>query len=709
MYFGISCTIFALKNLSEKPFDVDKCPDSKDKLLLGSAHLLGFLLWRVKKYEFGRKLESYKREIVELKRMRSEDAKANEKVASIYAAQEQSWFIERRKLRHQLGTLLNDLRIFDRRKTEAVSELNGKIEEMSFFVKSKDKILEEVEKKRKELEEKVKSLEDALEELREEKSSELLKQKTAFIELVSNQRQLEAELGRALRVEDASKAQLEYVFEEKEEAILMVQELSVEIERLRKESEKKDKILSAMMRISRLEDEKLSKSRRNKSDPETTDRWRAVPGSIIGRRSLRNMLSRQNSSKLDVFPDERADDYVSTLILDVDRPDVDVLDDFGAEVGNHRLQDYALHYDKSIPDKCRGHDEAMQLDEWVHLEAERYHNAFEKRHQLELDSITERMHLKDDKLEACRWRLLSSELKSKKLQSKIEGLNNDMSQLRRDNFKLETLLLDRDVEIKTLKDQVALHSSRWESRVKKKSSDSASTFLSPADSANEKEMLRELQPSDVEVSSVGGLKNQKEEVEKQSTWKVDIHALGVAYKIKRLNQQLLMLDRLTGRQKSGEIEKNDEHEMGRAKGFSLLMSLLNKQVGRYQSLQEKTDDLSKRMGEKDLNLKQRGPSSKRTKEETRKLENFLEETFQLQRFIVATGQKLIELQSKIAASGLDGISSEFSGSASFDMQRFAETIQSLFKDVQRGLEVRASKIIGDLGGTLTCDGIHFRK
>ena len=69
-----------------------------------------------------------------------------------------------------------------------------------------------------------------------------------------------------------------------------------------------------------------------------------------------------------------------------------------------------------------------------------------------------------------------------------------------------------------------------------------------------------------------------------SSWKVDLHALGVTYKIKRLNQQLLMLDRLTGQQENSEI-----------KSFSLLISFLKKQVSRYHSLQEKTDDLSKRM------------------------------------------------------------------------------------------------------------------
>jgi hypothetical protein len=56
-----------------------------------------------------------------------------------------------------------------------------------------------------------------------------------------------------------------------------------------------------------------------------------------------------------------------------------------------------------------------------------------------------------------------------------------------------------------------------------------------------------------------------------------------------------MLERLTGKQDSGEhIGNSDEAKTG-IKGFKLLMSLLNKQVNRYQSLQGKTDELCKRM------------------------------------------------------------------------------------------------------------------
>jgi hypothetical protein len=97
------------------------------------------------------------------------------------------------------------------------------------------------------------------------------------------------------------------------------------------------------------------------------------------------------------------------------------------------------------------------------------------------------------------------------------------------------------------------------------------------------------------------------------------------------------------------------------------------------------------------------------------LEHFLDETFQLQRYIVATGQKLMEIQSKIASGFVeflvDLITTESSSSSSsFDPERFAENIKSLFQEVQRGLEVRISRCIGDLEGTLAREGmIHLKR
>lgn len=82
---------------------------------------------------------------------------------------------------------------------------------------------------------------------------------------------------------------------------------------------------------------------------------------------------------------------------------------------------------------------------------------------------------------------------------------------------------------------------------------------------------------------------------------------------------------------------------------------------------------------------------------------------------MATGQKLTEIQSKIASGLVEVlvglIATESStASSSFDPERFAENIKSLFQEVQRGLEVRISRIIGDLGGTLARDGmIHLKR
>lgn len=79
----------------------------------------------------------------------------------------------------------------------------------------------------------------------------------------------------------------------------------------------------------------------------------------------------------------------------------------------------------------------------------------------------------------------------------------------------------------------------------------------------------------------------------------------------------------------------------------------------------------------------------------------------MQRYIVATGQKLIEIQSKVA-TGFVGIPVD-AAAASFDMLKFADCLRTLFREVQRGLEVRISRIIGDLEGPLAWDGmIHPR-
>jgi hypothetical protein len=84
-------------------------------------------------------------------------------------------------------------------------------------------------------------------------------------------------------------------------------------------------------------------------------------------------------------------------------------------------------------------------------------------------------------------------------------------------------------------------------------------------------------------------------------------------------------------------------------------------------------------------------------EQSAALGQFLEQTLQLQRLLVATGQKLLETQSRITPglTRLGGV----------DMKRLMNVAGPLLRDVQRGLEERITRIIGDLEGTLTFHGI----
>lgn len=299
------------------------------------------------------------------------------------------------------------------------------------------------------------------------------------------------------------------------------------------------------------------------------------------------------------------------------------------------------------------------LENWVDSETATYEIAIQQRHNLEIDAFVEQLRLKDEKLEAFRWRLLSMDIESKRLKSHIEGLDHDITQLRKENMKLEALLLDRETELHSLKKQLAMqfnppnlqklnfnsslheapinHNTVWSKVkvIKRKPGQKRQEMNAIAEEisqavenenvdefpANEqhKDIVLTLQyphkeieeakiaalgtdhfrqesiDSDaavnVETSTSVGQGSSKKSI---SAVKMDIHALGVSYKIKRLKQQFLMLERLTGKQESCENSENNNVDFA-VKGLYALTSLLNKQVDRYQSLQGKTDDLCQRM------------------------------------------------------------------------------------------------------------------
>ncbi|XP_057798719.1 putative WEB family protein At1g65010, chloroplastic [Salvia miltiorrhiza] len=778
MLFGVSCAFFALRLLPEQP---ELCDDMWSqvtaRMLQGSSHLLGLLVWRVQRdeaksrnTELLKKLEDAEKQVQELKKRRSEDARANEKVVRIVATREQSWSDERKKLRQQIGGLMNDLRVVKMKSERSIAELNQKLKENEAIMHLKDKSIEEVELKRVEIDEKVNKAENLLKEMRENAqreaqrhASETLKHKTAFIELVSSQRQLEAEMSRAVRQVEVAKQELDSVLDQKEQAVLMTQKLSMELVKTRKDLDQKDQILSAMLRKSKvdtaelLKEVKSSKAKRQQTEVETAG-WKAVSETKHDRHSLRNILSKHVSVKSDIFSGGKGGHLKAMASLDAGNPRAAETDyrEFEQPQAFKLINDPYLIARTGEPHLIA---DVEGLENWTNSEAATYEFALQQRHNLEIDAFVDQLRLKDERLEAFRWRLLSMEIESKRLHSHIETIDHEITQLRKENMRLEALLLDRETELHSLKEQLLMqfnppnlqklnfesslheatmnHNTVW-SRVKvvkrkpgqrrkemnvteEETPQAAEVCELPSDEQLKDIVLtlkyphKEIQDwkvasleqdhcrqgsfgsddaANVETTTSAGQGSSKKS---NSTLKLDIHALGVSYKIKRLKQQFLMLERLMGKQENSEVDIA-------TKGLYALTTLLNKQVDRYQSLQGKIDDLCQRMDEKNLNLSCRGNAIARTDDETKRLEHFLEETFQLQRYIVATGQKLMEVQAKIASGFID-FAEKIDQPESFDMKRFADSIRTLFREVQRGLEVRISRIIGDLEGTLACDGI----
>ncbi|CAL1404486.1 unnamed protein product [Linum trigynum] len=670
------------------------------------------------------KLKAAEMEIEDLKQMRKEDGKANEKVVGIFASQEQTWFIERKKLRLHIGALMNQLNLFQNEKEQSISELHDKIGGMEGLLQAKDKTLEEEENKRKELEEKLTRVENLAEELREsmrkeaqEHSADLWKHRTAFLELVSNQRQVEAEMGRLVRQLEVKRQELNSAMEQKEES-------AAEVVKLRMDLEQKEKILSAILRRTKvdvsekqmlLKEVKVSKARRKQAELET-ERWKAAAAASETRHekkqhSLRSMFA--NASQDDDGLTKGRSSYSSdNYVFEYENPEF--LND--PDTASSPLTD-----DYSPVGRAAELADVRRLEGWIRMEAERYAEAIEKRHHVEIDAFVEQLRLKDEKLEAFRRKFLSSHIESNRVQSHLESLNQELSRLRHENMKLEALLLQSKEEVSCLQQQARMSQSEQQLQVTISDQPKNGIMVvveSPDKEFEEEKHVTEQGPTINEgsPSSMGEIESVKSVAttsnalvistngSSNNLWRMDLHALGVSYKIKRLKQQLLMLERLTEKQESGEEDSGDQDNG--VKDFLMLISLLNRQISRYQTLQAKTDELCQRMHDSDVETS--SSSSKReerSKGEMKRLEHYLEETFHVQRYMVSTGQKLMDVQSKIG-SGFVEVPEELNKSGgSINIKRFADNVKALLQEVQRGLEVRIARIIGDLEGTLACQGM----
>lgn len=192
---------------------------------------------------------------------------------------------------NQIQSLSRELSQDKLRNEEVVSDLKKRVFEEQQARRIKDDGFEEEAKKRLDLEERLRAAQKAVEELREKTNKEaqdhileLRRHKTAFTEMVSNQRQLELEMARLLRQADALKQELEEVFEQKEEAAAMVEKLSEEFVKVQKDAEQKGKIVSAMLRKAKhdtaekqalLKEVKITRAKKKQAELEA-ERWKSM-------------------------------------------------------------------------------------------------------------------------------------------------------------------------------------------------------------------------------------------------------------------------------------------------------------------------------------------------------------------------------------------------------------------------------------------------
>ncbi|KAG2589314.1 hypothetical protein PVAP13_5NG241900 [Panicum virgatum] len=432
---------------------------------------------RARELALQEKVAALERQVEELRHRRAEDAKANEKVAGIFSSHEQRWLAERKSLRRQVHAVVAAARAREAKREEEAAELQRQLEEQRDAAALKDTALEQEIQRREGAEERLRVAEQAAEELREragkeaaEHAAELRKHKAAFVELASAQRQLEADLARAARLADTAEAELREALERRDEAASAAADLSAEAALLRRDADHKDKILSAMLRKSKIDMEdremlvrevKMSKARRKQAELEA-ERWRKMWESRGHRRGSSRSSARCAaeqpqpagcSDKL-LAPDATARETSHTKILFVDHVEGDGKKDHRPATAKELttiecVDRYASHVDdKPAVEEYQG------LQEWFQMETEKYTAMIKHRHAAEIEAFTEQLRLKDEKLEAFRWRAVSMDVEAARLRSRIQELEARLAQHEKHSAGVEALLLDRENENRALKERL---------------------------------------------------------------------------------------------------------------------------------------------------------------------------------------------------------------------------------------------------------------
>ncbi|CAN6319060.1 unnamed protein product [Urochloa humidicola] len=425
---------------------------------LGGARRRGCPWSRARELALLEKLAALEREAEELHLRRAEDARANEKVAGIFASHEQRWLAERKSLRRQVHAVLAAARARDAKREAEAAKLARRLEEQRDAAAA---AMEQEVQRREAAERAAEELRERAEEAAAEHAAEVRKHKAAFVELTSAQRQLEADLSRAARLADEAEAELGEALKRRDEAAAAAAaaEVSAEAARLRRDVEHKDKILSAMLRKAKVDMEdremlvrevKMCKARRKQAELEA-DRWRKMWGSRHRRGSSRSSAAEQTqppaADKVLAAADAAAA-AGDTKIVFVDHVEGDGRKDCHRQAPAKELtaiecvDRYASHVDdKPAVEEYQG------LQEWFQMETEKYTAMIKHRHAAEVEAFTEQLRLKGEKLEAFRWCAVTTDVEAARLRSRIQELEARLAQHEDHAAALEALLADRESEI----------------------------------------------------------------------------------------------------------------------------------------------------------------------------------------------------------------------------------------------------------------------
>jgi hypothetical protein len=204
---------------------------------------------------------------------------------------------------------------------------------------------------------------------------------------------------------------------------------------------------------------------------------------------------------------------------------------------------------------------------------------------------------------------------------------------------------------------------------------------------------------------------------RDSSRKKDAEALSVSSKVEELERELEQLEKMSKTDglellntkddvpMTGHVENGNENDQVQSTWAPIsAVDLLKKQVKRYLSLIAQIEDLCKRMHDKDSSRSMDSSLNGGKGEQTVAQELFLIETFQLQRYVVATGQKLMAIQRRILCNS-GASDNELAPPAVLNIRESVENAKSHLREIQRIVEVWIARIIGDLEGMLACKGI----